>query len=182
MAETEHADVEQPLGMTDKALRVLGVAVVLGMLVFWAWILSGAPKKLNPDYLDDRDWVAYADGRCEEMRVGIAGLPNAIEAETPQERAETLARANEIIADMLDDLEASRPREGDDVERLDGWFRDWRIYEADRVRFLERLRTGEPARFDVTEHPDFNEQVDEVIRVFADVNDMRACRVPGDVG
>lgn len=173
---------EQPLSMSDKALRVLGVTVVVGMAIFWAWILSGAPQKDNPDRLDDREWAEYADGRCEQMRADIAKLPNALEAESAEDRANTLAEANRIVGDMLDDLEATMPTEGEDAVRLEGWMRDWRLHEKDRIEYVDVLRADPNAQFGVTEHPDFNDPIDEVIRVFADVNDMKACRVPGDVG
>lgn len=178
----ELQDVEEPLSMSDKALRVLGVTVIVVMAIFWAWILSGAPKKTNPDYLDDREWVSFAIDRCEEMRADIARLPNALDAETADERADTLELANAAIGEMLDDLEATMPTEGDDAVRLKGWLRDWRTHEADRIAYAEILREDPDAQFGVSEHPEFNDHVDEVIRVFADVNDMQACRVPGDVG
>lgn len=178
----ESQDVEEPLSMSDKALRVLGVTVVVVMAIFWVWILSGAPRKDNPDLLDDREWVADAIERCEQMRTELAELPNSLEAESADERADTLEEANTIVGEMLDDLESTAPTETDDADRLRGWFRDWRLHEQDRIDYVDVLRRHPNAQFGVTEHPDFNDPIDEVIRVFADVNDMKACRVPGDVG
>lgn len=182
-AETmpEATDVEEPLSMSDKALRVVGVTIILVMALFWIWVLSGAPRKQNPDRLDDREWAAYADERCERLRRDIARLPNALDASTAEARADTLDEANELVGEMLDDLEATKPTSGDDARRLEGWLRDWRLHEQDRIAYADILRRDPKAQLGVTEHPDFNDPIDEVIRVFADVNDMQACRVPGDV-
>ena len=35
--------------------RALAIGAVVAMVIFWVWIFSGAPKRTNPDYLEDRD-------------------------------------------------------------------------------------------------------------------------------
>jgi len=182
MAPADGRDVEEPLGMTNKALRALGIAAVVSMVLFWAWILSGGPKKPNPDELDDRSYVTFAEQRCSRLRTDIEALPNALDATSAAERADTIEEANGLLREMVDDLEARAPTAGKDHKRLSGWLADWRTYEGDRERYVDALRQDPGARFNVTEHPDFSDPVDEVIRVFADVNGMPACRVPGDVG
>lgn len=176
------SEVEEPLGMSWTIGRVLAVVVSLAMIAFWAWIFAGGPKKVNPDRLDDRAYVAFAKERCQTLRDDIAELPNAVAAKTAAERADVLDQSNLLVARMVHDLEAKAPRTGDDGISLKGWLADWRTYVDDREDYAARLRTDPNARMDVTENKEFKDGVDETIRVFADVNDMPTCRTPGDVG
>ena len=182
MKAPESDEVEEPLSMTNTALRAAAVVAVLAMIGFWGWIFSGAPKKNNPDYLDNRSFVDFAEARCTTLREDLAALPNAREATTADARADQLVEANKLVAAMIADLEAKAPTVGDDKVRLDGWLTDWSTYLGDRERYAVTLRTDPNAQMDVSEHPTFNDGVDETIRVFADVNNMKACRTPGDVG
>jgi hypothetical protein len=168
--------------MTTTALRALAVLAALAMILFWGWILTGGPKKANPDRLDDRAYVTWAKARCTTLREDLATLPNAVTAKTAAARADTLDRANAMVSTFIDDLTAKAPTTGDDGVRLRGWLGDWRTYEGDRERYADELRVDPKAQMVVSEHPKFRNGVDETIRVFADVNDMRECRTPGDVG
>lgn len=182
MASNDSPTVDEPLGMQNTALRALAVVAILAMIVFWAWILTGGPKKTNPDYLDDRTFVTFANGRCQQLRDDLATLPNSISEPNAKARADTLDKANAMLSEMLDDLEAKAPTTGDDGLSLKGWFKDWRTYEKDRQNYAALLRKDPTAQMTVSENEELRDGVDDAIRTFADVNDMRDCRVPGDVG
>lgn len=162
--------------------RVLAVAVGLALVVFWAWILSGGPRKPNPDRLQDRTWVNAARIRCDVMLDELDAMPSAAEAETPEERSRQVVEANAIVAATIDELEATAPEDERDREVLDAWFADWRVYLDDRADYAERVADDPGAAFQVTENPELGRGVDDTIRTFADVNDMPECRTPGDVG
>jgi hypothetical protein len=172
--------------------RVLTVAAVLGMTLLWIWILSGAPKRRNPDYLHDRAWVAKAGERCTEAVARIDELPEATTAATPQERVETVEEANAVLVDLVADLRADEP-EGSDDNRADDrrvvklWLDDWDRFLEARVDYAERLRAYDPdgdtdiPRFLLPENQK-GDGIDRPIKSFADVNEIPQCATPGDVG
>lgn len=86
---------------------------------------------------------------------------------------------------MVADLEADAPRTGDDAVSLKGWFRpDWHTYLDDRRDFAARLAKDPKAEMFVSRSniANIKDTVDRTIQVFAEVNDIRACATPGDVG
>lgn len=174
-------EVEEPLGMTGTALRAVAVIAALAMVLFWAWIFSGGPKKQNPDYLDDRAYVTRSAERCRQLIDDLKALPNAEAASTAKQRADVLDQANELVSGMVDDLESTAPRTGDDAKSLKGWIADWRTYVENREDYARRLRTDPGARLLLDANPG-GDPVDRPIEVFADVNDMPDCATPGDVG
>ena len=179
-ADEHHAD-ESPLSMTWSVGRIAAVVAMLAIIGFWAWVFSGAPAKANPDYLDDRDYAAALEARCQELRDDIAELPSATELPDRTERAAVLDQANALVAGFIDDVAAEAPTEGSAATAIDGWLGDWRTYLGDRERYVERLRADEGDRFYVSKSP-LGDTVDETIEVFADVNRIEACATPGDVG
>lgn len=175
-------DLDEPMAMRWTVGRFLAVAVFLAVVVFWAWILTGGPKKDNPDLLEDRAWVASAITRCDAMLDDLDAIPSAAEATSNVERAEQVRSANAAIAAMVDDLEASAPDEASDREVLEPWFADWRTLLSDRAAYADAVATDPGATFQVTENENLGRGVDDTIKTFADVNDMPECRPPGDVG
>lgn len=162
--------------------RALGVVAALAMALFWIWIFTGGPKKPNPDRLDDRAYVERSEQRCDRLLDDLDALPPASKSPNAAARAEVLGKANALVSDMVDDLEADAPRSGDDEVSLDGWFRDWHRYLRDRDRFAERLATDPSAQLTITENTELSDGVDKTIKIFADRNDMPSCATPGDVG
>ncbi|MEZ5180700.1 MAG: hypothetical protein R2702_02315 [Acidimicrobiales bacterium] len=109
-ADEHHAD-ESPLSMTWSVGRIAAVVAMLAIIGFWAWVFSGAPAKANPDYLDDRDYAAALEARCQELRDDIAELPSATELPDRTERAAVLDQANALVAGFIDDVAAEAPTE-----------------------------------------------------------------------
>lgn len=175
------AETETPMAMTWTVGRVIAVVVMLSMVVFWAWILSGGPRATNPDYLEDRAFAERTHQRCQNLREDLAALPNAALIETPAERAEVLDDANDMVDAFITAVETDAPTTGDDPSRIGGWLRDWRLYLADRESYAEALRTEENPRFLVTVS-ELGDSVDKTIEIFADVNEIGDCATPGDVG
>lgn len=173
---------EQPSGMRSVVGRAAAVTLIVATVVFWVWIFSGAPKRSNPDRLDDRAFVERTHDRCQELRRDLDRLPDARTAEDATARSEVLQEANALVEAMLDEIEADAPVVGDDGRRLRGWFDDWRVYLADREAYEDALRRDPSARMIVSENPVLGDGVDKTVEVFADVNDMPDCATPGDVG
>ena len=172
--------------------RVLVVVAVLSMTLLWIWILSGAPKRKNPDYLADRAWVERAGERCDDALEAIDDLPEATSADTPQERVGTVDEANATLAGLVADLRADEPAgsaddRADDRRVVKLWLDDWDRFLEARVDYAERLRAYEPdsdaeiPRFLLPENQK-GDGIDRPIKSFADVNGIPQCATPGDVG
>ena len=175
-------EVDEPLAMTWSPGRVAAVIVVLALVVFWAWIFAGGPRKANPDYLDDREFAAAAERRCTALRDDLTELPPAEDARTAADRAVVLARANVLLGDMIDDIEAIAPRSGDDATRASGWLADYRTYLSDREAYATALERDPNAQLVLTENARLSDGVDKTIQIFTQVNDIPDCDTPGDVG
>jgi hypothetical protein len=172
--------------------RVLVVLAVLSMTLLWIWILSGAPKRRNPDYLADRAWVERAGERCDGALAAIEDLPKATSADTPQERVGTVDRANAVLDDLVADLRADEPGgsaedRADDRRVVKLWLEDWDRFLEARVDYADRLRgydadsDAEIPRFLLPENQK-GDGIDRPIKSFADVNEIPQCAAPGDVG
>ena len=175
-------EVDEPLGLPGKLLRALGVLTALVLVLFWIWIFAGGPKKVNPDRLDDRAYVARIEPRCQELLTDLKTLTPAENSSTATERADVLDQANVLVTAMVADIEAGAPTGDADADRLKGWFTDWHAYLTDREDFAARLRVDPDAQFLLSENKTLRDSVDKTIEIFADVNDMPTCATPGDVG
>jgi hypothetical protein len=174
--------VDEPMSIGGKLQRVLVVTVIVVLLGFWVWIFSGGPRADHKDEVGDRAFVERTHRRCQIMRAELTLLPAATESETAEERADVVDSATAIVARMVDEIEADLPDDEEDLEVLEQWIADWRVYVGDRQSYADRLRADEGAQFEVTENERVFRGVDDTIRNFADVNDMPDCAVPGDVG
>jgi len=175
--------------------RWLGGLFVVGSFVFWAWAFSPWARTENPARLDNRDFVAWADQRCEEAQSAIAALPTARQAASREERAEQVDRATEEVESLVEDLRTraraslATATEGDgppDADLVGDWLADWDVYVSDRRSHSDRLRTADEdtpdreLRFllvDMTEGSTYTERMDG----FSRLNNMDNCQVPGDV-
>ncbi|MGN6693026.1 MAG: hypothetical protein ACTHN0_02520 [Aquihabitans sp.] len=161
--------------------RGLAIGAVVTMIIFWIWIFSGAPKKDNPDYLQDRTYAAALEDQCQGLRDQLAKLPNAADMTSQDERADVLDDANVLVGEFIDDVAAGVPKSGDAAVSMEGWLADWRIYLSDREDYAERLRTQPNAQMLVSPSK-LGDSVDKTIQIFTQVNDIPACDTPGDVG
>lgn len=160
----------------------LAVAVlVAGMLAMWIYVLYlafGPGRQAPPDRLDDPTFATAAQARCEEALAEVAELPRAADTPSAAERAEVVARANEVFAAMLDDLDGLVPG-GEDGTLVRAWLTDWRTYLDDREAYATALRSDPDAQLLVS--PKNSQQVTEYLDAFAGDNRMPACATPIDV-
>ena len=165
--------------------RVVLTLVVLAMLAMWVYVLFLAfgPGRQPPiDRLDDPAFAEAGEARCAEAVAAVDRLPVASESETAADRAEVLAQADAIFADMLDHLDASvdLAPAGDQRRRAAEWLADWRTYLGDREAYAEALRTDPEARLLVSEKPGEGRQITGWIDEFAKANRMPSCVTPTD--
>ncbi|HWJ63914.1 MAG TPA: hypothetical protein VNS19_18220 [Acidimicrobiales bacterium] len=161
--------------------RGLAIGAVVLMVIFWIWIFSGAAKKDNPDYLQDRTYAGALEDRCQALRDDLDDLPNAAGLDSQAERADVLDDANVLVGRFIDDIEADAPESGDAAITMKGWIADWRIYLSDREDYADRLRTEDNAQM-LLSPSKLGDSVDKTIQIFTQVNDIPACDTPGDVG
>ncbi|MEO6629762.1 MAG: hypothetical protein ABIP03_14490 [Aquihabitans sp.] len=178
---SEHPEADEPMSMLWTAGRVATVLGFLVMVAFWAWIFAGGPKKVNPDRLGDRAFVTRTQERCKQMLVDLDKLPPGPSLKDATQRADVLDQATGVVTKTIDDIEADAPTSGGDAQSVRGWIKDWRVYLANRADYAKRLRTDPKARLLLDENKG-GDPIDTGIEVFAQVNDMRECATPGDVG
>lgn len=160
--------------------RILAVLVAIGLALFWIWIFAGGPKKQNPDYLNDRAWATRAEQACSSAQSAIAALPGAETTPDHVQRARVVDQGSDRIEAMIDRLDKAPPSNSTDMKLVDQWTDDYRSYLASRRDYAARLRTDRTARLLLDEK--FRQPIDDVIATFAEVNNIPACKPPGDVG
>ena len=182
------ADAEQPEVPPRRRwtpVRLLLTLVVVALVSMWGYVLFLAfgPGRQPPiDRLHDPAFAEAGEARCAEALEVVDDLPVASESTTAAERAEVIAQADAVFADMLDDLEGSLDLApaGDQRRRATEWLADWRTYLGDREAFSEALRTDPEARLLVSEKAGEGRQVTGWIDEFAKANNMPSCVTPTD--
>lgn len=160
--------------------RIATTAVVVALVAMWVYAFSGMAKKDPPDLLDDAAFATAAGPICEDARAQLDELPSALEAGTPEERAETVAEANTILTAMVADLRGAAPERDDRDSEITGlWLDDWETHLADRAAYVEDLEAGseEPAVFTARGGRSITATIDN----FAKVNDIADCATPLDI-
>lgn len=158
---------------------VLGVVVALAIALFWIWIFSGAARRQNPDFLDDRAWVARARATCSVTAERIDERTRQTFT-SPADRADAIEAGNRDLKAMLAELRAPLPESGRDRAVVTPWLDDWTDLLDDRASYAVAVRIDGNARFLTREK--FNDPLDRVVQTFAEVNEMKECAPPGDVG
>jgi hypothetical protein len=181
------ADSPEP-GPTGRRLtpgRLVLVALVIGMLSMWAYVvyLAFGPGRQPPvDRLDDPAFAEAGQDRCAEAIDLIDGLPSATSVGSPAERADVLDQANAELESMLDDLDAMTSLVPDAHQRgnAEEWLADWRVYLGDRQDYAEAVRTDGNAALLVSEKEGTGRQITGWIDEFALSNKMDDCVTPTD--
>lgn len=160
---------------------IFAVVVVVGTIGMWAYLFLIADPDV-PDQLEDQAFVETGEPLCEAAVDRIDELPDAREAESPEDRAPVVDEANGILATMVADLRAIAPTEGDDARVVHLWLDDWDSYLADRAEYADALADGEEAELLVTPRPEDEGggQISETIDHFAEINNMEDCSTPLD--
>jgi hypothetical protein len=166
--------------------RVVLTVVVVLLVSMWGYVLFLAfgPGRQPPiDRLDDPAFAEAGEARCDEALAAVEELPAASESTSAAERADVVAAANAVFANMLDDLDAMADLApaGDQRRRATEGLADWRTYLGDREAFADALRTNPDARLLVSEKDGEGQQITGWIDEFAKANRMPSCVTPTDV-
>ena len=161
-------------------LRILGVSTMLAIALFWFWIFAGGPAKQNPDRLADREWAEQAETTCRRTMDGIDERTRDAGTEDRATRADAIDTSTGELRTMLAALRDPLPGPAADREVVAPWLADWEQLLDDRDAYADAIREDANARFLMTEK--YNDPLDRVVEVFADVNDMPSCAPAGDVG
>lgn len=147
----------------------------------WIWMLFIYDPGLLVDELADRTFPTAAEEVCAAAAAQVDALPRAESTEDPIERAEVIETANAVLAEMVVELRGLAPTSPPAAaETVEEWLGDWETHLGDRERYAAALREDPEVRF--TETPKAGKQISRAIDSFAQVNRMRSCQTPGDVG
>jgi hypothetical protein len=169
------ADEQLESGRTGAILlRVLFLIGAAAFVAFWFWALFLADKTAV-NKIEDREWAARAEEICAPVKQSVRLLN--LEA-TPElgGRADLVVESTDMLAAMLDDLEAVRPSDPKGQAIVPEWIADYRTLLQDRYNYAERLRSGENVPF--TETPVQGIPITERIETFAGDNEMPSCAPP----
>jgi len=159
----------------------LAAAFTVGTFGVWVYALFLYDPGLLTDELEDRCFSAAAEPVCAAAVAEVEQLPRAETTRDPLERAEVIDRANGILGAMVVELRRAAPTEPEVPARaVSEWLDHWEQHLGNRQDYADALRTDPSARF--TEDMLAGKQVSRAIDGFAQVNRMRSCETPGDVG
>jgi hypothetical protein len=158
---------------------LIALSVALGATIwFYALVLSDAQPT---DTLHDSTFPKAAEPVCKAMisRLHDAGVVDKVAA-TPQERADLAARADTIVASMLDELAPLVPASGDDQRIITTWLGDWRTWLEDRATWEASLRAGKDGPFNERQR-ETGEPNSQALDKLATTNQMPSCTIPSGV-
>lgn len=153
-----------------------GLAVVgFGLFAaFWIWALFFA-SKTAVNKIDDRAWAERAERICDEVEVELAALDTQTSTDLLV-RADLVERSTDLLAAMLDDLEAVPPTDEKGRAIVPDWIADYRTLLNDRYAYADQLRSGEDGPFRETAVS--NVPITERLETFAGDNEMPSCAPP----
>jgi hypothetical protein len=154
--------------------RSLVIVALLAFATFWIWALFFA-SKTAVNKIDDRAWAARAEQICAAVKPQL----RALEAQPSSDlavRADLVVQSTDLLAAMLDDLEAVTPADAKGREIVPAWVQDYRTLLDDRYRYATLLRSGTDAPF--TETAVDNIPITEKLETFAGDNEMPSCAPP----
>lgn len=177
-----HADDEElPEGWRWSLPRALGIAAFLGLAIFWIWAFQNTDSIPHPDEFDDPVFVTAAEGVCAERQAAILAMPNATTVRNAEERSVLVEAGTQELARMVAELNRldtpTDPKGADGVER---WLTDYELYLNDRRVYADILATGDDPPFKISGNAD-GVRVTDLLRTFAEVNEMPSCAPSGDV-
>lgn len=163
----------------NNVARAAGLAVMIALAMAWGLAFAGWGKRDSPDLIKQAGYAKTAESICASAIKRIDALPKAETSHTPEERATIVGRANAVLGTMIDDLDAMTVKDSSDHEVHDAWLADWRKHLEDRVRYEERLASGDTGPF--TESARDRKQISKYVDQFAETNELASCVTPGDV-
>ncbi len=172
-------DEARPRSRVAVTATLLAVAVLLGS---WVYVLFFYDPGLLIDELADRTFPDAAEEICAAAEAELDELQPADQARSAQERADVVAKSNDILTGMIAELRPLAPTAPEQVAAgVNEWLDDWETYIGDRRLYVEELRVDDEARFLETVKGSDTKGISRAINSFAQVNRMESCMTPGDV-
>lgn len=166
------ADLPGRVGWTPfRVLFPIGFAL---FAAFWIWALFFASKTAI-NKIEDRAWAARAETICAPVKAELRALELLADPDLAV-RADLVVRSTDLLAAMLDELEAVEPTDPKGQAIVPEWIADWRRLLADRYAYADRLRAGQNVPF--TETAVEGLPISERIETFAGDNEMPSCAPP----
>lgn len=162
-------------------LSVIVACILIGAMWVYAFVFASR-ESINK--IDDADWTAQAQVRCEqayEERSALANLER-VDRDDPASleiRAGLIEQATDSLSRMIDDIEAITPTSEKGKALVPKWIADYRTYVQDRRDYIQELREGRLPTF--SESQVDSVPISERIGKFARENKMRACQPPIDM-
>lgn len=163
---------ERRAGVTPfKVLFPIGVVLFVG---FWTWALFFA-SKTAVNKIDDTAWTERAEEICAPVKAELRSM-ELLANPSLAIRSDLVTESTDLLAAMLDDIEAVEPDDPKGQAIVPDWIADWRILIQDRYNYSERLRDGQDVPF--TESAVRSVPITERIETFAGDNAMPSCAPP----
>lgn len=163
---------ERKPGLTPfKVLFPIGAVL---FTAFWVWALFFASKEAV-NKIEDRAWAERAEAICEPVEQQLRELETLADPSL-EVRADLVVRSTDLLAGMLDEIEAVEPSDEKGQAIVPDWIADWRTLLQDRYNYAERLRNGQDGPF--TETAVRGVPITERIETFAGDNEMSSCAPP----
>jgi hypothetical protein len=161
---------------------LLGVVVAL-LAAMWVYAFLFAPRE-GANRIGDRTWSERAEVRCAAAKVELLELADfRTIAEVGEgalaEKAAIVDQTNEILAAMLDDLDAVTPADEKGQEIIPLWLGDYRSYLDNRRAYADQLRAGDNSGFAEAEID--GAPISGFINDVARQNEMPSCQTPVDL-
>jgi len=174
-ARLDHLPSPDDVDKSPLFWRVLGVASVLALCVFWIWAFANRGSIAHPDEFGDAAWRASAEAGCVVRQDAIAALPNPVSVDTPEERGQLVATATAELEAMIEGLhQLGLPDDPQGADTVPRWLGDYELYLQDRRNWTEILLTGQDPPFLISGNAD-GVRVTDLLETFAEVNQMASC-------
>lgn len=162
-------------------LSIVAACVLIGAMWVYAFVFASR-ESINK--IDDDDWTALAQTRCEQASRERSALSNLdrVDRNDPASlaiRADLVEKATNTLDSMLDDIELISPTSEKGKALVPKWIADYRTYIEDRRDYIQSMREGRLPTFSETQVDSV--PISERIGKFARENNMRACQPPIDL-
>jgi cephalosporin hydroxylase len=158
----------------SRTRKVVLIAAIVVLVVFWGWALFFASKEAV-NKIGDEAWSERAEAICAEYDIELQTIEARREA-APEARAALVIQSTDLMSDMLDEVVVVMPTDEKGQAIVPDWEADYRTLLADRYAYAERLSAGENVPF--TETAVDGVPITERIETFAGDNAMPSCAPP----
>ncbi len=156
------------------AFRVLFPIGAVIFVSFWTWALFFA-SKTAVNKIGDEAWAERAESICAPVKDQLRQFELNADPDL-NVRANLVDESTDLLATMIDDVDAVAPADDKGKAIVPDWIADWRTLIQNRYDYADRLRAGENVAF--TEAQRNGVPISEPIETFAGDNDMDSCAPP----